>query len=104
MADSIIAPGNSEQVKRETGKVRDHLRAAGSAAAGAIRENAGAAAQAARKRARGASDWARSRWSDLQGQVEEKPHSAAIWALGIGVVAGILVSTLFHGHEHRDRD
>jgi ElaB/YqjD/DUF883 family membrane-anchored ribosome-binding protein len=102
MADTIISPGNSDQVKKESRKVREHLRAAGSAAADAVRENAGAAADAARKRARGASDWARSRWSDLQGQVEEKPHTAALWALGIGVVAGILVSGLLRGHDRRD--
>lgn len=106
MGDSIISPGNTEQVRKHTRKVGEHLRAAGSAAADAIRENAGAAAEAARKRARGAGDWARTRWSGLQGQVEEKPQTAAIWALGIGIVAGILVSSLFHGqgHQRRDRD
>ena len=104
MADSIISPGDTEQVRKHTRKVGEHLRAAGSAAADAIRENAGAAADAARKRARGASDWARSRWSDLQGQVEEKPHSAALWALGIGLVAGILVAGLFHGQGRDRRD
>jgi ElaB/YqjD/DUF883 family membrane-anchored ribosome-binding protein len=104
MADSIIGPGNDEQVRKHARKVGEHLRAAGSAARDAIRENAGAAADAARKRARGASDWARGRWSDLQGQVEERPHSAAIWALGIGLIAGILVSGLFHGHGRDRRD
>jgi hypothetical protein len=102
MGDSIINPGNSDQVRKESRKVGEHLRAAGSAAAGAIRENAGAAAEAARKRARGAGDWARGRWSDLRGQVEEKPQSAALWALGIGVVVGILMSGVFHGRGHRD--
>jgi ElaB/YqjD/DUF883 family membrane-anchored ribosome-binding protein len=95
MADNTPPGVNGEQLRGETQKVKDHLKAAGSAAADAIRENAGAAAQAARERARGAGKWARSRFQDLQGRVEERPHTAALWALGIGVVAGILLSSLF---------
>lgn len=96
MADNMPG-GNGDRVRAETDKVRDHLRAAGSAAADTIRENAGAAAEAARQRARGARDWARSRFEDLQGQVAERPQKAALWALGIGVIAGILLSSLFRG-------
>ena len=103
MAENVPAgaAANGEQLLRgeQTQKVRDHLKAAGSAAADAIRENAGAAAEAARSRARNASDWARTRFADLQDRVEERPHSAALWALGVGVVAGLLLSGLFHRSE-----
>jgi hypothetical protein len=74
--------------------VRDHLKAAGSAAADAIRDNASAAADAARVRARGARDWARSRFEDLQDRVESRPQSAAMWALGIGLIVGVLLGTV----------
>ena len=78
MADS------TEQARAEPPpRVRDHLKAAGSAAA-----------DAARTRARGARDWARGRFEDLQDRVESRPQSAAMWALGIGVIAGVLLGTL----------
>ncbi len=100
MADNL-SPGasNGDQAKAEAElqRARDHLKAAGSAAADAIRENVSSAAEAARERARGAKDWARSRLTDLQGRVEERPQSTALWALGIGVVAGFLLGTLFRG-------
>ncbi len=100
MADVPPGAGNGETLRGEqTTKVRDHLRAASSAAADAIRDNASAAADAARARAQGATDWARSRFSDLQGSVEERPQTAALWALGIGIVAGFLLSSLFRGSE-----
>jgi hypothetical protein len=107
MADNLSTGGsNGEQARAETAKARDHLRAAGSAAADAIREktdtfreNAAAAADAARSSARGASDWARSRFEDLQGRVEQRPQSAALWALGIGAIAGFLLGTLLRGGE-----
>jgi ElaB/YqjD/DUF883 family membrane-anchored ribosome-binding protein len=66
-----------------TAQVKDHLRAA-----------TDAAATAARDRAQRAQQWAQSQWTDLQGRVEEQPYRAAAWALGIGVVAGILLTTL----------
>ena len=89
MADS------TEQARAEPPpRVRDHLKAAGSAAADALRDNASAAADAARTRARGARDWARGRFEDLQDRVESRPQSAAMWALGIGVIAGVLLGTL----------
>ena len=45
-------------------------------------------------RARGAREWARGRFEDLQDRVESRPQSAAMWALGIGVIAGVLLGTL----------
>ena len=100
MADHI-PPGssNGDQAKAEAEvlKARDHLKAAGSAAADAIRDNVSSAAEAARSRARGATDWARSRFTDLQDRVEQRPQSTALWALGIGVAAGFLLSTILRG-------
>jgi hypothetical protein len=90
---------NGDNVRAEAQRVRDHLRAAGSAASDAIRENASAAADAARARARGAGDWARSRFSDLQGRVEKQPGTAAMWALGIGLIAGIVLTNLLRGRD-----
>ncbi|MGH8259561.1 MAG: hypothetical protein ACREUG_07710 [Steroidobacteraceae bacterium] len=103
MADNL-GTSNGEQVRNETQKAREHVKAAGSAAADALRDNAStlrdnaaAAAEAARSGARGASDWARSRFEDLQGRVEERPQTAALWALGIGVVTGFLLGTILRG-------
>jgi|SRR5579875_1576400 len=98
MADTLSAGGsNGEQARVETQKAGEHLKSAGRAAADMIRDNAAAAAEATRSRARGATDWARSRFEDLQGRVEERPQTAALWALGIGVVTGFLLGTLLWG-------
>lgn len=108
MADNLSGASNGEQARAEAQRTReqlrsaggsaaDSLRSAGGAAAGTIRDNASAAADAARAGARNASDWARSRFEDLQGRVEERPQSAALWALGIGVVAGFLLGSLLRG-------
>ncbi|MGB6452393.1 MAG: hypothetical protein WBE92_16700 [Steroidobacteraceae bacterium] len=97
MADNMppgTSNGDQAKAEAEVQRARDHLKAAGSAAADAIRENVSSAAEAARARARGATDWARSRFTDLQGRVEQRPQSAALWALGIGVVAGFLLGTI----------
>ncbi len=93
MADS----SNGEQARAEAQKAREHLRSSGSAAADAIRDNVSSAADAARAGARNATDWARTRFSDLQGRVERRPQTAALWALGIGVVAGFLLGTFLRG-------
>jgi len=66
--------------------VKDHLRAAGEAAA-----------EAARARADQAREWATDRWSSLQERVEAQPYRATAWALGIGVVAGFLLAGLIRG-------
>ncbi len=99
MADNVSPGSNGEQARAEAQKVRDHLKAAGSAAADALRENASAAADAARAGARNAGDWARSRLEDLRGTVERRPQTATLWALGIGVVAGLLVGSLLRGRD-----
>jgi len=99
MADNMPPGSNGEQARAEAQKVRDHIKAAGSAAADALRENASAAADAARSSARSASDWARSRFEDLQGTVERRPQTATLWALGIGIVAGFLLGGILRGRD-----
>lgn len=102
MNDNTNPPtSNGGEVKAEAQKVREHLRAAGSAAADAIRENVSSATEAARSRARGASDWARSRITDLQGRVERRPQTSALLALGIGVAVGFLVGVVVRGGRER---
>jgi ElaB/YqjD/DUF883 family membrane-anchored ribosome-binding protein len=66
-----------------TEDMKEHLRAAKDAAADAAR---GATAQAR--------TWTQSRYSDLQERVEAEPYKAAAWALGIGFVAGVLITAL----------
>jgi hypothetical protein len=68
--------GNAEQVK-------EHLRAA-----------KGAAAEAIRGATRDAQTWGRGRFTDLQDRIEAEPYRAAAWALGIGFVAGVLITAL----------
>lgn len=98
MADNLSAgASNGEQARAETQKAREHLKSAGSAAADSIRENASNAADTVRSKTRDATDWARSRFSDLQGRVEDRPQTAALWALGIGVVAGFLLGAILRG-------
>ncbi len=72
----------------DTAEVREHLRAAGEAAA-----------QAARSRANQAREWAQDRWSGIQDTVEEQPFRATAWALGIGVAAGFLLAGLLRGRR-----
>jgi ElaB/YqjD/DUF883 family membrane-anchored ribosome-binding protein len=70
------AAANAEQVK-------EHLRAA-----------KGAAAEALRGATREAQTWGRSQFADLQDRIEAEPYRAAAWALGIGFVAGVLITAL----------
>jgi len=66
----------------DTAEVKEHLRAAGEAAA-----------SAARARADQAREWAQDTWTGLQERVEAQPYRATAWALGIGVAAGFLLAT-----------
>jgi ElaB/YqjD/DUF883 family membrane-anchored ribosome-binding protein len=63
--------------------LKEHLRAAKDAATDAAR---GATAQAR--------TWTRSQYSNLQERVEAEPYKAAAWALGIGFIAGVLITAL----------
>jgi len=67
----------------DTAQVKDHLRAAGDAAA-----------TAAKARAARAQEWARTQLGDVQDRIEAQPYKAAALALGIGLLAGILLTAL----------
>ncbi len=77
-----------------TAEVKDHLRAAGDAAATAARARAAQAQQWARTRASQAQEWARSQLGDVQQRIETQPYKAAALALGIGLLAGVLLTIL----------
>lgn len=83
-----------------TGEVKEHLRAAGDAAASAARARAAQAQQWARTRASQAQDWARSQIGDVQHRIEEQPYKAAALALGIGLLMGVLVTMLGSRRRH----
>ncbi|MDB6044089.1 MAG: hypothetical protein JWM63_2640 [Gammaproteobacteria bacterium] len=74
---------NGDAATADTAQVKDHLRAARDAAA-----------SAARQRAAQAQEWGRSQLSDVQSRIESEPYKAAALALGIGLLAGILLTTL----------
>jgi ElaB/YqjD/DUF883 family membrane-anchored ribosome-binding protein len=78
---------NGEQVgsntRGRTEEVKEHLRAAKDAASEAVR---GTATQAR--------TWTQSQYSGLQERVEAEPYRAAAWALGIGFIAGVLITAL----------
>jgi len=78
----------------DTAEVKEHLRAAGDAAASAARARAARAQEWARDRASRAQDWAKDQMSDVQHRIETQPYKAAALALGIGLLAGILLTTL----------
>ena len=67
----------------DAAQVKEHLRAAGDAAD-----------SAARARAARAQDWARSQWGGMQQRIEAEPYKAAALAMGIGLLAGILLTAL----------
>ena len=93
--DTSSATANGEQAKQEFRGAKEHLKAAAGAAGESIRDRAQAYRERARDRAADAGDWAKSQWTDIQGRVESQPQTAALWALGIGVVAGILLGAAF---------
>ena len=78
----------------DTAEVKEHLKAAGDAAASAARARAAQAQEWARTRASQAQDWAKGRWGDAQQTIEAQPYKAAALALGIGLLAGVLLTTL----------
>ena len=77
------ATAGAEQVKAGAEQVKEHLRAAKDAATDTVR---GAS--------REAQSWSRSRFSEWQDRVEAEPYRAAAWALGVGFVAGVLITAL----------
>jgi ElaB/YqjD/DUF883 family membrane-anchored ribosome-binding protein len=83
--------GDSSQ---DTAEIKEHLRAAGDAAANAARSRAARAQKWARDRASRAQDWSRDQLADVQQRIETQPYKAAALALGIGLLAGVLLTTL----------
>jgi ElaB/YqjD/DUF883 family membrane-anchored ribosome-binding protein len=73
---------NGETAANEAAQVKEHLRAARDAAA-----------NAARHRAAQAQQWGRAQLGDVQDRIEAQPYKAAALALGIGLLAGILLMT-----------
>jgi ElaB/YqjD/DUF883 family membrane-anchored ribosome-binding protein len=64
-------------------EAKEHLRAAKDAASDAVR---GTTAQA--------KTWTRAKYADLQERVEAEPYKAAAWALGLGFLAGVIITAL----------
>ncbi len=81
--DTPAGTVNGDAAAADTAQVKDHLRAARDAAA-----------SAARQRAAQAQEWGRSQLNDVQHRIESEPYKAAALALGIGLLAGILLTTL----------
>jgi len=79
---------NGESVKETAANVKERLRAKAGAAGDAMRERA--------ERARG---WASSQLDGLQTRVEAQPYRATAVALGVGLVAGALLTTLIRGNR-----
>ena len=75
--------GNGAAAAASAEQVKEHLRAA-----------KGAATEAIRGASREAQTWGRSRFADMQDRIEAEPYRAAAWALGIGFVAGVLITAL----------
>jgi ElaB/YqjD/DUF883 family membrane-anchored ribosome-binding protein len=78
----------------DTAEIKEHLRAAGDAAASAAKARAARAQEWARDRAGKAQDWARGQLGDARHRIEAEPYKAAALALGIGLLAGVLLTTL----------
>jgi ElaB/YqjD/DUF883 family membrane-anchored ribosome-binding protein len=74
---------NGESVRESIAATQDRLRAKAAAAGDAVRDQAGHA-----------KEWARSRLDGLQSRVEARPYRATAWALGVGLVAGVVLTTL----------
>jgi ElaB/YqjD/DUF883 family membrane-anchored ribosome-binding protein len=79
------ANGNAGGARAAAGaeQVKEHLRAAREAATDTVREAS-----------REARTWSRGQFAELQDRIEAEPYRAAAWALGIGFVAGILITAL----------
>jgi ElaB/YqjD/DUF883 family membrane-anchored ribosome-binding protein len=78
---------NGEQVgagtRARAEDAKEHLKAAKDAASDALRDTTSQART-----------WARSQYSGLQERVEAEPYRAAAWALGLGFIAGVLITAL----------
>lgn len=75
--------GEAGSTRAKAEEAKEHLRAAKDAASDAVR---GSSAQARQ--------YARDQISSLQERVEAEPYKATAWALGIGFIAGVLITAL----------
>jgi ElaB/YqjD/DUF883 family membrane-anchored ribosome-binding protein len=89
----MAATTNSDS-SNDTAEIKDHLRAAGDVAAHAARARAARAQEWARDRASRAQEWSREQLAGMQQRIETQPYKAAALALGIGLLAGVLLTTL----------
>ncbi len=92
MYESPASTTDNEQTgataRARADEVKEHLRAARSAASDAVR---GTTAQAR--------TWTRSQLTGLQQRVEAEPYKATVWALGVGFIAGVLITALARGRR-----
>jgi ElaB/YqjD/DUF883 family membrane-anchored ribosome-binding protein len=69
-----------------------------------LRSKATAASETVRQRAAQAQGWARSQMDGLQSRVEAEPYRASVWALGIGFIAGVLLTGLLRSSDRSWRE
>jgi ElaB/YqjD/DUF883 family membrane-anchored ribosome-binding protein len=79
---------NGESAKEAATQAKERLRAKAAAAGEAVREGA--------EQARG---WARSQLDGLQNRVEAQPFMTSALALGVGLVAGVLLAGLIRSRR-----
>ena len=75
--------GTAANARVRTEEIKEHLRAAKDAAADTVRS-----------RTQQARTWTKSQYAHMQERVEAEPYKAAAWALGIGFIAGVLITAL----------
>jgi len=108
MAQNSSSHEELREGEADARSARDHFKAAGAAAAEELKQRAAAAADVLKTRAgRAAAEervWAGDQFSNLQDEVEARPHRATLVALGIGVFAGVLISALLRPGPRRGRE
>ncbi len=97
----ILMNESSTEGTRNGESVRESAREAANHAKERVRAKAAAAGEAVRERAEQARGWAQSQVDGLQSRVEAQPYRATAWALGIGVVAGVLLASLVRPGRRR---
>ncbi|MFO7275842.1 MAG: hypothetical protein DIU56_002295 [Pseudomonadota bacterium] len=102
-----LGASNGEQKTTQTShahvqQAKEHLKDVGQAATEAVRSRADQAQAWVRDRSGHARQWARSQWGGIQRRVETDPARATMWALGIGFVAGMLLTGMLRSGHRRD--
>jgi hypothetical protein len=84
-----------ERLRAAADDVAERLRtAADSAMVGRGLERHQRGDQRGAYRARQAREWARTHWVDLKDGVERRPYSATAWALGLGLLTGVVLTSM----------